>query len=504
MNLAIVIGVDSYTSNDFDHLPACNNDARVVEKVLNNIKDFKEILYINKNESGFQIKGLISDFIEKYKRSEVSELLFYFSGHGERFEDDFFYLPADFNRAKKETTGLRNSELDGWIKSIAPKLCVKIVDACFSGTQYIKSESNTESELKKSAQKYGLNDLYFWFSSRENEVSYAGSEFSRFTESILTALTEHKGEIRYRDIMAYVADDFSNAGSSKPVFITQADNIEKFGVVSDETHQIIFDEFGLEEEGTSVEGEKVKEPIHKKEESIYDLVKLASSEFCFSEKVLADFITDFNNNINVWSDDFKKLYDIKISQNLVSYEVPNTSRIGEWLLENKEVDYFAIPTRKTEEYEVEEYKSLPKKPLNKYDISNKLASLTHLGIGGKYNTEYKLETVTKTRSYVDGFRYSHSIKNRITSIIFEPTIEIIKSISLFIIPIYSNSKLVLHYSFEELNRSNWGEHSSPSCEKWKVVDIKINSVDSAKSSADYIKKEITTYVENKLKNIVGK
>lgn len=500
MNLAIVIGVDSYTSNDFDHLPACKNDAKVVEKVLNNVKDFKEILYINSNESGYQIKSLISDFIEKYKDSEIDELLFYFSGHGERFEGDFFYLPADFNRTKKETTGLRNSELDGWIKSISPKLCVKIVDACFSGTQYIKSESNTESELKKSAQKFGLNDLYFWFSSRENEVSYAGNEFSRFTESILTALTEHKGEIRYRDIMAYVADDFSDAGASKPVFVTQADNIEKFGIVSDETHKIIFEAFGLDETKKG----KVKEQIHKKEESLYDLIKLASSELCFSEQVLTKFIADFNQNIRTWSEELEKLYEIDVNHSLNSYLVPNARRIGEWLLENKEVDYFAVPTEQTKEYETKEYKALPRKPSNRYGLASQLASLRHLGFGDEDDTEYKLETVTKTRSYIDGFDYNHSLEQVITSIVFKPSIEIIKPISLFVVPIYSNSKLVLHYSFEELNRSNWGKYSSPCCDKWKVLDIKVNSTSAAKSSADHIRKEITSYIENKLKNAVGK
>ncbi|MBO2642408.1 caspase family protein [Shewanella algae] len=246
MNLAIIIGVEKYQSSNFDDLLACKNDAKVVSEVLNNVKDIKETLYINDNEAGYEVKRKISDLIEKYKGEVIDELFFYFTGHGDRYEDDFFYLLSDFDLTKRESTGLRNSEVDDWIKTLSPKLCVKVVDACFSGAQYIKSESNTEIELKKSAQKYGLNDIYFWFSSRENQASFAGKEFSRFTESILTGITEHSGDVRYREIMAYVADDFSNKGDSKPIFVTQADNIEKFGHVTKSTHKLIYDAFGIE------------------------------------------------------------------------------------------------------------------------------------------------------------------------------------------------------------------------------------------------------------------
>lgn len=500
MNLAIVIGVNKYTSNDFGDLPACYNDAATISEVLNNVKIFKEILYLNSNETGHYLKNQISNFIGKYKDSHVDEFVFYFSGHGERFEDDFFYLPHDFSRDKKEATGLRNSELDGWIKSISPKLCVKIVDACFSGTQYIKSESNTEKELKKSAEKYGLNDLYFWFSSREDEASYAGSEFSRFTESILTAITEHEGEIRYRDIMAYVADEFSNAGTSKPVFITQADNIEKFGEVSKETHQIILKAFGLEGQCDVAH----KENIKKNDESIYDLIKKVSSEQCFSEQDAIDFISRFNQSIGDWGSNLSEIYEIIVDRNVSSNSVPNANQIGNWLSENRKSNYFSTPSYSEREYEEEEYKALPKKPKK----SGYLSSFDRLAMYGfeleEDNTEYRLETVKKTQKYIDGFRYTHTLNGSITSITFESKIEILQPFSLYIIPIYSNSKFIFHYSYEELQRSNWDNYSKPKCKDWRLLDVKINSADSVNASSEHIKGEILKWVEEKLKKVVGR
>lgn len=119
MNLGIVIGVEKYNSDIFDDLPACKNDARVMHDVLLNVKDFEEVIFINEISSGQETKRKIADFVEKYKDKDVKELLFYFTGHGERYEDDFFYLLSDFERGKRETTGLRNSELDEWIKTLS-------------------------------------------------------------------------------------------------------------------------------------------------------------------------------------------------------------------------------------------------------------------------------------------------------------------------------------------------------------------------------------------------
>lgn len=109
MNIGIVIGVENYKSDIYDNLTACKNDAELFKDVLESVKDFEEILYLNNDDPGTLIKRNIADFIEKYKEKEISEFIFYFSGHGERFEDDFFYLPSDFDKKRRETTGLRNS-----------------------------------------------------------------------------------------------------------------------------------------------------------------------------------------------------------------------------------------------------------------------------------------------------------------------------------------------------------------------------------------------------------
>ncbi|WP_447722937.1 caspase family protein [Edwardsiella tarda] len=504
MNLGIVIGVEKYKSDIYDNLTACKNDAEIFKDVLGNVKSFDEILYLNNDESGALIKRKISDFIEKYKEKEVSEFIFYFSGHGERFEDDFFYLPSDFDVKKRETTGLRNSELDEWMKTISPKLCVKIVDACFSGTQYIKSESNTEINLKKSANKHGLNDIYFWFSSRDDEVSYAGTEFSRFTESILTSLLDKNGEVRYREIMDAVADDFASSGSSAPIFVTQSSNLEKFGSVSKDTHQLIYKAFDikLDDETEGNNDSRGLPPLEEKKQpsmNIYDLVSKKSREVCFDEGKLSLFIKEFNSNLSSWNEDIKKLYAITVDDSVASYLVPNKMKLGEWLEISKEKNYYAIATFGTEEYEAEEYRQLPRKPRSSY-----FSTLAQAGmLGGLDNDkDYKLEKVKKKKEFVNGFSYTHSLDGRILHILFEPLFEIVDPICLYVVPFYSNKEVIISFSYEFLKRKSWGEYFEPQCNKWRNIKVNINSKDAANAAAQHIQKEVEGWLKDSISKII--
>lgn len=501
MNLGIVIGVEKYKSDLFDNLVACKNDAEIFRDVLNNVKDFEEIIYLNNNETGTELKNSIVDFVEKYKDYDIKELVFYFSGHGERFEDDFFYLPSDFDRKKRETTGLRNSELDEWVKTISPKLYVKIVDACFSGTQYIKNESSQETDLKKSAAKYGLNDIYFWFSSREDEFSYAGTDFSRFTESILTSLLDKNGEVRYRDIMDAVADDFVNSDSSKPIFVTQSGNIEKFGQISDSTHQLVYTAFGLENEAiTSNISEKKPIDIEKEikeSQSVFDLISETSKLVCFSEDELSEFIKNLRTHLSSWKDEIKKAYSINIDDTIEPYHVPNGEKLGEWLEKNKDKNYFAYATFDTRDYKVEEYKTLPKKPKN-----DPFSALRRISLWEKEEKEYKLETVTKTEKFVDGFQYSHSLDSRILKISFEPELEIVDPICLYVVPFYSNKYLTISFSYEFLKRRDWSSYSSPKCEKWRNIKVNVNAEHSPIASAKHIKKEVEIWLSDAIGKLI--
>jgi len=496
MNLAIVIGVENYISDEYENLPACKNDANTIKDVIEDVKDIEKVLFFNNSELAKDVKRKINAFVKKYQEKDINELFFYFTGHGKRCIqekdrdiNDFLYILHDFDSKKQRSTSLSNSDLDNWAKTLSPKLFVKIVDACFSGTQYIKGETDEKLNFEKSAKKYSLNDIHFWFSSRENQKSLADENLSKFTESILLAITEFEGETRYREIKDFIADDFDGKKIAKPYFIDQSNNTEKFGIITKNTHEIVNKVLYGELNNKNLTSKEIEE----KKSSIFDLAIQKSDKLCFSEKTLVQFMKDFNKNISSWDSDFENIYEIKITIDDSVY-IPNRSQIREWLAKNKSYNYFAEPNYKEKKYEVQEYIELLPKP--KRGINSAFVKL----LNNSYNTEYKLETVIKRREYIDGFLYTHSIKNIITHISFIPKIEIADAISLYIIPIYSNTNMVMHIAYEILKRNNWKNFSFPTCQNWKLIQIDINSDESAKNTSKKIQNELKKWLEDILSN----
>ena len=106
MNLGIFIGVGNYTSQQYNDLPACNKDAETLKSVFESIKNFTEILFLNGIVDQSKIIQGMEKLSTKYKNEEVEELIFYFSGHGEKEGDEFLYLPSDFDPHKKLGTSI--------------------------------------------------------------------------------------------------------------------------------------------------------------------------------------------------------------------------------------------------------------------------------------------------------------------------------------------------------------------------------------------------------------
>lgn len=491
MKLAIVLGVEKYQSSLFDNLPACKNDATTFSAVLTSVKDVTETLFLI-DATGLVAKKKIADFIEKYKGNDIDELSFYFSGHGERLPDDFLYLFGDFDRSRKETTSLRNTELDALVKTLSPGLFIKIVDACYSGTQYIKGESGSNDEyLSKSISKNGFNKVYFWYSSAGTEPSWAGTEYSRFTESILTALTECSGDVRYSEIMSRVADDMANKEVAPPTFVSQSDHIEKFGTVTSETHDLIFSFFGLPpctSPAPSNTASAVEHPL-----SLYDLVIRKSDESCFDEKTILNFISEFSALLPNWGEDLLKLYEISVSSASDPADLPNAASIGTWLQQSQNHKYFACTAFIEEDYVVEEYKALPKS-------SRRTALAVVADFWGNDEKSYKLEKLTRTKSIISGFYYTHAAADRISAVRFTPKFGIIDPINLHTAVLYSNTSITIHFSYELLSRRDWGTFTSPMCKEWRILKINPNADEPAKAAFVHIFEEVRSWIEGIFKS----
>ncbi len=153
MKIAILIGVDIYTSQ-LGNLPACKKDVKLIKEILEATGEFSEILFISDNCNSDYVKSTISNFVSEIKDEQIDEVFFYFTGHGDFYEQQFYYILSDYNTSKRKQTSLENSEVDNWLRNLNPKLTIKVVDACHSGTTYIKSQSAINEILEKSTSRF--------------------------------------------------------------------------------------------------------------------------------------------------------------------------------------------------------------------------------------------------------------------------------------------------------------------------------------------------------------
>jgi hypothetical protein len=501
MKLAIIIGVSNYLNATV--LDACQNDVSLFHEILKKIKKLDDILFLGNSPNGHEAKKSISDFISKHKDKSVDELIFYYTGHGQRHEDDFFYLFSDFSEGKRETTGLRNTELDGFFRNISPRLTVKIVDACYSGGAYIKGEEDIQSVLKKSANESKLKDVYFMYSSRDDEASWAGKEYSYFSKSIFRSLTENTGEIRYRDIMAYIADDSGTFGYPKPVFIIQADNTELFGTISKELHEFINSKIEDDSKTGEKEGAFPDEP--EKVSSLLEVVKQKSIEEYSTEEEAVKNIESIKSELcetSNWPEEIVSLFEIQHNLITLDENIPNAIEIGRWVKKHYQDGYFAEPEYETEVYEVEEYKELPQKPIPKNQMGAyyTMARMSSLFGGGK--PEYRLETIEKERKVISGFSLTHKLDYSAIKINLIPKFNSIGRYNIHLSIIYSRKNVAIHYSYEKLRDFNWQEFSKPLCNTWKNKTVSLKKPEIVIATTKDIINEFSSWMIEDIKKSI--
>ena len=471
MKLAIIFGISEYQS--YDSLKACKNDADLVHKIFQKLGKFDDTCFLSGNVKGFEAKQKLTEFINKHKESHIQELVFYYTGHGARYDDDFFYVFSDFSEKRREITALRNSELDGLIRNLNPQLTVKIIDACYSGSTYIKSDDDIKPTLEKSARENSLSNLYFLHSSSSEETSLADDLYSFFTFSFCRSIAGLDGAIRYRDIMAYVADDMSTGGYPKPTFVVQADNTEVFGEIDADFRGYVKECLNIQDESPSFveEREEEKSETEKEDQLIDEIQRKSEEEFCSKEEALRniEIIQDLLSPAN-WPDQIVSLFEIEIETINNESSIRNSAEIGRWISKNADSNYFAEPTYDTESYFEEEYKKLPKKPGKATDIFGSLYSIRQ-SLGLDDESDYKLETIEKTREYVDGFEYTAESPFRGLRLIFKPKYSSIENYALTIVLIFSRKDLVFFVSREVLPYKSWENIESPKCLNWKTKEV---------------------------------
>lgn len=330
MNIAIIIGVSNYVDSK-NNLPGCKNDADAINLIIKKTEKFENILFINDNLQSAKIKEQLTNFISENKGKSIEELFFYYTGHGEFQNDEFYYILSDFDTKKRNQTSLQNGEIDDLFRTLNPELVIKIIDACQSGTTYIK-ESNVLSKYFIDTKK-GFRKCYFLNSSLNNQSSYQDKNISFFTASFIKSLKEHStNEIRYKDIIDVISDEFSSNNDQTPFFVIQADLTEKFCTFPKELKEYLLT-FNAKELPDTTPKDK---PL-----TLSEIVKLKAKEYIDKEGALKSIdIIKREIELLKLNADISELFQIDIEFLEENKTIPQLKVIGTWLTKN-ENDFFA-------------------------------------------------------------------------------------------------------------------------------------------------------------------
>jgi Caspase domain len=439
MKLALLIGVTDYAA-PIPKLPACKNDLSIVSRLIGLTKKFDDILEVGGDTSSATVKAQLAQFVKKHSGAEVEELFFYYTGHGDLFKDDFYFLFSDFSDKQRNQTSLTTQELDSMLRTLSPKLTIKVVDACHAGVTYVKEPDALKKQLTISTGRFG--DCYFMFSSQSSQSSLQDDKLSDFTREFVHACTRFQGkEIRYRDIVDHISDAFETNPDQTPTFVIQAPCVEIFCAVDKSIRKLL----GPAEPKSSA----TQSPSAPFASAIAQAIKARAEEFCTREEV-ESFLNSLGEHVRSaqFSADLTDSYRLE-AELLQTYDgVPDLGPIGTWIKE-KGAGFFAVPLYTTETYEMEDpIASIYLRPT----------------VGGN-------KPVLQTRQVVSGFDCTATVPFKGIRITAHPLFENLPHAVGMVLFVFSKKDCVFFYAFQTVKELDWGKLAPIESRRWTYFTV---------------------------------
>lgn len=443
MNLAIIIGVSEY--KQLNALPACRNDVHIINDILISSKKYEKILLIDKPVSSSDVKGEITSFIRDNKSNAIDELFFYYSGHGLFRGDEFYYAMPDCDLKKLKQTTLENSDIDMQIRSLSPELTVKVIDACQSGVEYIKDFDVLGKYMHEKTNEF--KHCYFMLSSNSSQSSYADNTLSHFTKAFVESISNSTAnDIRYKDIMDYISDDFNENRCQTPVFISQANFTEIF--ISPESDLKV--RLGNQLRGMAkTQLDKVSTTA-----TLAERIKADAARYFSEDKAMKmfDMVSDYIYMHREFSNEGDGTFRISLEKHEKYIGLPNIEQVSEWAHSN-ESNFFVSSIRK----DVVRKNKVIKPP-------SFLDTLTS-SFGNKVY-EYVEETISVPNSVQSTVKLPFSF----ISVKAESEFENVNSSKLYIILFISKTQMAILNSFTRFSPLGWeGEEEIIDDVKWNVA-----------------------------------
>lgn len=472
MRIAILIGITKF--DNCDDLPGCENDVIAIHDVISKSNQFDEIkLFKNRIESN-SLKPELAEYFSDLKGKSIDEILFYFSGHGNFYNKEFYYVLSDFDENSRKQTSLQNSEIDNLIKSTKPRMVTKIIDACQSGVTYIKGENSIEKYYHKTAENF--DKCYFLHSSMTSQFSYQDDQLSDFTKSFLSSLrVKNKSNIRYKDIIDYISDEFEKSTEQTPFFVTQADYTETFLKSSKEINSIIDKYVPIQK---VIDVKKKEDTIPERKELTYiEKIKLEAKQYSSQEET-KNLIEKIKNIIEESSlkTNLNELYSIEFNFEHNTLHLPKGISIGGWLEDNSH-NYFAKPY---------------------YKITNHKEEIAPSIYGSLMGRMGQNRFVTREQKDLDGFQTTSELPHSYALIKYLPKYPNIKQYGLFLTYLVSKKDIKIFYAFTDYKERNWTNKSVNLNFKWSSSDFKIIEENKILEFIKTLVKEIELNIKSRL------
>ena len=488
MNVGIIIAIAEYKDSN-NNLPACAKDAEFIYELLKATKKYEDtILYIAKDTQSAIVKEQVVQFLNKFKGKEIEEIFFYYTGHGEFTGNDFHYLFSDYEQNRRNQTSLSNTELDNWLRLLNPYLAVKVIDACQAGAQYIK---DSQAFKKFVAETLGsFNHCYFMYSSLRNQSSYQDEFLSYFTRSFGKAVLSFQGnQIRYKDIIDFISDDFHTVSEQTPFFVTQATNTEVFCSANESIKAIISQYCVLGSSLAKYTSEFDGLAPRQKTSALLELIQEDAQRYCSEEEVMERIhMMREGCEGHQYLKDFTDLYLIKTEFTTeLSSDVPQVSELGRWVVENKN-EYFAKPITKPEVY-TEEIQ-IPKRKAGKwFDILSTTLS-----------PDYEWKTVTKHRDVIVNMELTQETPFKLIRIMAEPKYQNLHSYSCHVTFIFSKTEIRFFYLYNSYRELNWQERAIEPSGGWRTSKGRLQDLDDILQVLANILKGFSEFVLQAVRN----
>ncbi len=451
MKAVIIITVPEY--DRVSSLPACQQDGEEIERLARATGSFDIVHAIDGRQSSREVKDQLASWIASVRSEKFDQVLFYYSGHGLVDGDEFHYVLRDYSAKSLKRTTIENSEVDTYLRQLDAELVVKVVDACHSGTPYIKDISRLKSALETSVVRQ-FKHCYFLFSSQADETSWADSTLSYFTRAFLHAAEASAGrDLRYKEIMDDVSDAFRGQVQT-PIFVTQATFTESFGSIPPD-----YKVLQPKPDGSSgkVDGAKELVVAPPVSELLLAAVRKDASRYLTKEQAEEVLRIEVGQRVETFEfpSPFAQLYEKEVAIFREISEVPDLLDVAKWVHSSKS-DYMV-----NVEYIEEEYTAQVPMSIENSSINDMLASA--LNIFGS-----KTIAVKKTRQIPTRISSIAAVTPECISVFLRRKLPNVREHRCWLVPVLSRTDIRLFWASQSSRDDGWRGTLFPSRLSWST------------------------------------